>query len=166
VLILDDCGLATFRDENRRDLLERLEDRHDRRATMVTSQLPIAHWHEAIGDPTLADAILDRLVHNAYKIALQGDSRRKRQAKVTHKASSEYRCGPWHRGALTGRQRCRESVAACSGRHREENTVSMRHRVSPASLGSRERSVARGAGPIAQLPPGKPKMGCGARGKL
>ena len=70
-------------DENRRDLLELLEDRHGRRATLVTSQLPVAHWHEALGDPTLADAILDRLVHNAYKITLTGDSMRKRLAVHT-----------------------------------------------------------------------------------
>jgi len=81
LLILDDWGLAALSDENRRDLLELLEDRHDRRATSVTSQLPVEHWHEALGDPTLADAILDRLVHNAYKIALHGDSMRKRQTK-------------------------------------------------------------------------------------
>ena len=63
-------------------VLELLEDRHDCRATIVTSQLPVEHWHEAIGEPTLADAILDRLVHNAYKIALKGESMRKRQATV------------------------------------------------------------------------------------
>lgn len=80
LLILDDWGVAALSDENRRDLLELLEDRHDRRATVVTSQLPVEHWHEALGDPTLADAILDRLVHNAYKITLKGDSRRKRLA--------------------------------------------------------------------------------------
>jgi DNA replication protein DnaC len=86
LLVLDDWGLAALTDENRRDLLELLEDRHDRRATLVTSQLPIEHWHEALGDPTLADAILDRLVHNAYKITLQGESMRKRQAKVPPQA--------------------------------------------------------------------------------
>jgi DNA replication protein DnaC len=59
-------------------VLELLEDRHGRRATMVTSQFPVEHWHEAIGDPTLADASLDRLVHNAYKLVLKGDSMRKR----------------------------------------------------------------------------------------
>ena len=80
LLLLDDWGLAVLSDENRRDLLELLEDRHGRRATLVTSQLPLEHWHEALGDPTLADAILDRLVHNAYKITLTGDSRRKRLA--------------------------------------------------------------------------------------
>jgi DNA replication protein DnaC len=80
VVILDDWALAPLGDEHRRDILELLEDRHDRRATVVTSQLPIEHWHEALGEPTLADAILDRLVHNAYKILLKGDSMRKRMA--------------------------------------------------------------------------------------
>jgi DNA replication protein DnaC len=82
LLLLDDFGLAPLTDEHRHDLLEVLEERHDRRATIVTSQLPVEHWHEAIGDPPLADAILDRLVHNAYKIALKGDSLRKRLATV------------------------------------------------------------------------------------
>lgn len=80
LVLLDDFGLAPLRDDHRHDLLELLEDRHERHATIVTSQLPVEHWHEAIGDPTLADAILDRLVHNAYKITLKGDSMRKRLA--------------------------------------------------------------------------------------
>src|SRR4029450_10292181 len=79
LLILDDWGLATLSEENRQDLLELLEDRHGRRATIVTSQFPVDHWHGAIGNPTLADAILDRLLHNAYKITLRGESMRKRQ---------------------------------------------------------------------------------------
>jgi DNA replication protein DnaC len=87
VLILDDWGLAPLSDDNRRDLLALLEDRHDCRAMLVTSQLPVEHWHEAIGEPTLADAILDRLVHNAYKIALKGDAMRKRQAPLAKAAS-------------------------------------------------------------------------------
>ncbi len=83
VLILDDWGLAKLTAENRRDLLEILEDRHGARSTLATSQLPIEKWHDIIGDPTLADAILDRLVHNAYKINLKGGSMRKRKAKLT-----------------------------------------------------------------------------------
>jgi DNA replication protein DnaC len=89
LLILDDWGLSAFNDENRRDLLELLEDRYDTRATIVTSQFPVEHWHDAIGDPTLADALLDRLVHNAYKILLKGESMRKRKAKLTTEAVSE-----------------------------------------------------------------------------
>jgi DNA replication protein DnaC len=89
VLILDDWGLANLTAEHRRDLLEILEDRHATRSTLATSQLPIEKWHELIGDPTLADAILDRLVHNAYKINLKGGSMRKRNAKLTHTTQPE-----------------------------------------------------------------------------
>ena len=83
VLILDDWGLAKLTPDNRRDLLEILEDRHGARSTLATSQVPIEKWHDIIADPTLADAILDRLVHNAYKINLKGGSMRKRTAKLT-----------------------------------------------------------------------------------
>jgi DNA replication protein DnaC len=90
LLVLDDWGLTTLDTEARRDLLELLDDRHGQRSTLVTSQLPLEHWHEIIGDPTLADAILDRLVHNAYRITLKGESMRKRKAKkLTAAASSE-----------------------------------------------------------------------------
>jgi DNA replication protein DnaC len=77
LLVLDDWGLAPMADPQRRDLLELLEDRYGKRSTIVTSQLPVSAWHEAIGDPTFADAILDRLIHNAHKIELKGDSMRK-----------------------------------------------------------------------------------------
>ena len=77
LLILDDLGLGTITASQRHDLLEVLEDRYGLRSTIVTSQLPPNKWHTWIGDPTLADAILDRLVHNAYKLALKGGSRRK-----------------------------------------------------------------------------------------
>jgi len=83
VLVLDDWGLATLTDQHRRDLLEILDDRYNLRATLITSQLPVTHWHEAVGDPTLADAILDRVVHNAYKINLSGNSMRKQRGKLT-----------------------------------------------------------------------------------
>ena len=89
VLILDDWGLSKLIAEQRRDLLEILEDRHDTRSTIVTSQLPLDQWHHIIGDPTLADAILDRLVHNAYKINLKGESMRKRKTNLTAPARSE-----------------------------------------------------------------------------
>ena len=89
VLVLDDWGLMKLSAENRRDLLEVLEDRHGRRSTIATSQLPIDQWHDVIGDATLADAILDRLVHNAYKINLRGESMRKQQAKLTDTTASE-----------------------------------------------------------------------------
>ncbi|MBM9614718.1 IS21-like element helper ATPase IstB [Desulfobulbus rhabdoformis] len=83
LLVLDDYGLDVLNREQRHDLLEILEDRHGLKSTLVTSQLPIDLWHEQIGDPTLADAILDRLVHNAHKIKLNGDSMRKKNANLT-----------------------------------------------------------------------------------
>jgi len=89
VLVLDDWGLTTLKAEQRRDLLEILEDRHGSRATLVTSQLPIDKWHDMIGDPTLADAILDRLVHNAYKINLKGESMRKKKNELTLSEENE-----------------------------------------------------------------------------
>lgn len=84
LVILDDWGLATLNAEQRRDLLDILDDRYALRSTIVTSQLPVKQWHESIGDPTLADAILDRLVHNAYTINLKGESMRKKYANLTH----------------------------------------------------------------------------------
>jgi len=77
LLILDDWGLSTLSQSQRIDLLEILEDRNGRGATLVTSQVPVEQWHEIIGEPTLADAILDRLVHNAHRLNLTGDSMRK-----------------------------------------------------------------------------------------
>lgn len=82
LLILDDWGLASLTVNERRDLLEVLEDRHGRASTIVTSQLPVDQWHEMIADPTLADAILDRLVHNAHRLVLSGESMRKQKARA------------------------------------------------------------------------------------
>ena len=79
LLVLDDFGLAQLNPDNRRDLLDLLEDRYASRSTLVTSQLPLAQWHER-----LADAILDRLVHNAYKPQLKGGSMRKHHSGLTH----------------------------------------------------------------------------------
>jgi len=83
LLILDDWGLKKLIKEQSHDLLEIFEDRHRLRSTLITSQLPVDHWHEIIGNPTLADAILDLLVHNAYKINLKGESMRKKKSNLT-----------------------------------------------------------------------------------
>ena len=77
VLVLDDWGLVPVGDTERRDLLEIIEDRYGNRSTILTSQLPSKSWHDHVGDPTIADAICDRLLHNAHKIDLKGESRRK-----------------------------------------------------------------------------------------
>lgn len=77
LVVIDDWGIAPLSDEHRRDLLEILDDRYDRRATLVASQLPVEKWHAYLDDPTVADAILDRLIHNAYRIKLDGDTLRK-----------------------------------------------------------------------------------------
>ena len=82
VLILDDWGLEPLDANARHDLLEILEERHGRRSMIVTSQLPVDRWHDVIGDPTYADAILDRLVHSAHRIALDGDSLRRTRART------------------------------------------------------------------------------------
>lgn len=83
LLVLDDFGLGSLSSEQQRDLLEVVEDRYDRRSTIITTQLAVKHWHDILADPTLADAIMDRLVHNAYKIELKGvDSMRKIKSKI------------------------------------------------------------------------------------
>ena len=81
LLILDDWGLEPLTAEQRHDLLEIVEDRYGRGATLFTSQVPVDRWHDLIGDPTLADAILDRVIHNAHRIQLRGDSLRKKNAQ-------------------------------------------------------------------------------------
>ena len=82
LLILDDWGLQKPGTQERNDLLEVLEDRYNKRATLVTSQLPVKNWHGYLGDATMADAILDRLVHNAHKLPLTGESMRKKTRSV------------------------------------------------------------------------------------
>ena len=77
LLILDDWGIQKLTGPQRHDLMEVIEDRHGRRSTLIASQLPIDHWHEYLGDATLADAILDRLLHGAHRITLRGESMRK-----------------------------------------------------------------------------------------
>ena len=77
LLYIDDFGLAPLADQSKRDLLEILEDRYDKNSTLLTSQLPVDQWHAYIDEPTLADAILDRLVHNSHRVTLKGGSMRK-----------------------------------------------------------------------------------------
>src|ERR1700676_5503551 len=79
VLVLDDFAMSPLKDSERRDFLEICDDRYQRRSLILTTQIPLAHWHEQIGDPTVADSILDRLVHNAHRIELKGESMRKKR---------------------------------------------------------------------------------------
>jgi DNA replication protein DnaC len=81
ILVLDDFAMAPLKDGERRDFLEICEDRYQRRSLILTSQMPLAHWHEQIGDATVADSILDRVVHNAYRIELNGESMRKKRGR-------------------------------------------------------------------------------------
>jgi DNA replication protein DnaC len=85
LLVLDDWGVAPMTDANRRDFLELIDDRYQRSSTLITSQIPVSAWHDSIGDATLGDAILDRLIHNAHRIELTGDSMRKNKAKKMEK---------------------------------------------------------------------------------
>lgn len=83
LLILDDFALKPLTQMERHDLLEIIEDRHERRSTLVTSQLPLAAWHEYFQEPTVADALLDRLLHGAHRLELKGGSLRKKAAALT-----------------------------------------------------------------------------------
>jgi len=88
VLILDDLLISPLTRDDQRELLEIVEERYDRKATVITSQLPVKSWHDAMQDPTLADAILDRLVHNAYKIELKGESMRRKRSLLDQKTET------------------------------------------------------------------------------
>ena len=83
LLIIDDWGPEPLDAEQRRDLLEIIDDRDQKGSLLITSQVPVARWHEIIGDPTLGDAILDRVIHRAHRIELKGESLRKRNAIAT-----------------------------------------------------------------------------------
>jgi len=84
---VDDFAMAPLNEQERRDFLEICDDRYNRRSTILTSQLPVTSWHQQIGDPTMADSILDRLVHNAYRIELAGESIRKKKGRVSEDRS-------------------------------------------------------------------------------
>ena len=83
LLIIDDWGIAALTEPEQRDLLEVLDDRHDERSTLVASQLPPEQWHGLFTNPTIADAVLDRLVHSAYRLKLKGESMRKTRSRLT-----------------------------------------------------------------------------------
>lgn len=89
LLVIDDWGLSSMNEAERRDFLEVIEDRHGLRSTLITSQYPVSKWFELIGEPTLADAILDRIIHSAHKITLKGESMRKKKQNLTHRDHSE-----------------------------------------------------------------------------
>ena len=89
LLVLDDWGLAPLEPPHTRDLLEIVDDRYDRKSTLIISQIPVDQWHQLLGDPTLADAILDRLVHNAHRLNLAGDSMRKTRAQNSNYLTKE-----------------------------------------------------------------------------
>lgn len=89
VLVVDDWAMAPLSENERRDFWEICEDRYQARSLILTSQMPVAKWHEQIGDPTVADGILDRLVHNAHKLEMKGESMRKSKARPQEKASTE-----------------------------------------------------------------------------
>ncbi len=88
VLIIDDFCITPMKDAERKDLLEVIEDRQGLASTIISTQIPMKNWFETIGDPTMADAILDRLIHNAHKIDLEGDSMRKVRSSLTKKNES------------------------------------------------------------------------------
>jgi DNA replication protein DnaC len=90
LLIMDDWGLSPLKAQESQDLLEVIEDRHELKATIITSQLPTEHWHEFIGNETVADSLCDRLVHNAYKIELKGESVRKLKGRSKTEASESF----------------------------------------------------------------------------
>lgn len=83
VLVIDDWGLSPLTEPQRRDILEVIDDRHGSRSTVVAGQLPVEKWHDYLGDPTIADAVLDRLVHNAHRIKPKGPTRRKTESNTT-----------------------------------------------------------------------------------
>lgn len=107
VLILDDWGTHSLTNQQRLDLLEIFEERYKRKSTLITAQLPVAQWHDMIGEPTIADAILDRVIHNAHRITLEGDSMRKPKSAplLTDVSSGPSRASPPISARLCARTR-------------------------------------------------------------
>lgn len=91
LLIIDDFGMQPLNSQSRAILMEIIEDRHGKRSTLFTSQVPVSKWYEVIGEQTIADAILDRIVHDAHRLELKGDSLRKRRDTITPESTLKQR---------------------------------------------------------------------------
>ncbi len=128
VLVIDDWAMAPVAKAERRDFWEICEDRYQTRSTILTSQLPVARWHEQIGDPTAADGILDRLVHNAHRIEMRGDSMRKKRG-----ASAVTALGK----VLPVRRDCEDGPTICN--RLQTNVLRLQLRISDARLSFRQR---------------------------
>ena len=141
VLVLDDLGLQPVPSPRAADLLEVIEDRAGTRSTIVTSQLPVGHWHEALGEPTVADAILDRLVHGAYRLELEGDSMRRAQEPADGPA------GPDRASLAADDRRDRPPQTAQDGRSEDRadtDTPRRRHHRRPRRLCQTTQRPTRG----------------------
>ena len=137
LLILDDWGLEPLGPEQRRDLLEIVEERYGRGATLITSQIPVDRWHDLIGDPTLADAILDRIIHNAHRLQLRGEFLRKKAAPDHRRLTC--RQPPWrdhHRPA--GDPPPRPTSIGTAGRLRSEQVADIRSECPADIIGIRQ----------------------------
>jgi hypothetical protein len=109
--------MAPLSDDERRSFLEVCDDRYGRRSTVLTSQLPVESWHAQIGDPTIADSILDRLVHNAYRIEMNGESIRKKKKKRRHRTQPEAAHERPSVDPQTAHRMVRRRSGVCAGHH-------------------------------------------------
>src|SRR5690606_18692903 len=117
LLYIDDFGLAPLADQSKRDLLEILEHRYDKKSTLITSQLPGDQWHAYIDEPTLADAILDRLVHNSHRVVLKGGSMRKHKREIVAASGRQSTHPPQSRHPGDPGRHAPESMAGISRNH-------------------------------------------------
>ncbi len=138
LLILDDWGLEPLGPEQRHDLLEIVEDRYGRGATLITSQIPVDRWHNLIGEPTLADAILDRIIHNAHRLQLRGDSLRKKGAENRRRLTQPNRLWRDHINPA-GDPPPRPTSIGTAGRLRSEQVADINRNARPTSSESAEK---------------------------
>ena len=145
LLILDDWGLEPLGPEQRRDLLEIVEDRYGRGATLITSQIPVDRWHDLIGEPTLADAILDRVIHNAHRLQLQGDSLRKKAGQTARRLTRTAQ--PWRDHIRpAGDPPPRPTSIGTAGRLRSEQVADIKSECPADIIGIRSVPLDRGDG--------------------